>query len=164
MLPRRAALPVAALLLLPLAACGSPTRATANPDTAKRHPDPTIVPTVFPSKTPSPTPAASGTTAPTGGATTAPPADPGKIDATAANQFAPAKTTVKVGTEVTWTNKGGFHTVTGGEPNKPDTSLVNGQLSTEGATYSVTFAKAGTYKYFCQPHAAVNMVGEVVVQ
>ena len=37
------------------------------------------------------------------------------VEATVANQFLPASLTVPVGATVTWVNKGGFHTVQGGD-------------------------------------------------
>jgi plastocyanin len=162
--PRRAALAV--LLLPPLAACGTPSRLTANAEHATRRPHESVHPTVFPSRTPSPPPAATGgTAAPTQAPTSAPPADPNAVAATVANRFEPNTTTVKVGTTVTWSNHpGGYHTVTGGEPAKPDMSLMNGTLSDASPTYAVTFTKAGTYTYFCQPHASVGMTGEIVVR
>jgi plastocyanin len=89
----------------------------------------------------------------------------GKVGTTAALRFDPASLTVAAGTKVTWTNAGGgFHTVTGGDAGtKDDASPIDGQLPAEGNTYSVTFDKAGTYKYYCAPHAPSGMVGEIVV-
>lgn len=162
MLPRHAVL--VAMLVLPLAACAEPSRLTANAEHATRRPHETVNPTVFPSKTPSPTAGATGDTSLPTAPTSAVPANPNAVDALSANQFSPKSTTIKVGTEVTWTNKGGFHTVTGGEPGKPDKSLVNGTLASDGATYKVKFTKPGIYKYFCEPHASLGMIGEVVVQ
>ena len=83
------------------------------------------------------------------------------VEATAANTFTPARLEVKVGTTVTWTNpQSGFHTVTGGTPAAKDTSTINGPLSFK--EYKVTFDKAGTYPYYCEPHAP-TMAGEIVV-
>jgi plastocyanin len=71
--------------------------------------------------------------------------------------FTPATLTVKPGTTVTWTNTGGAsHTVTA-----DDGSFASGTLA-GGATFSQTFAKAGTYAYHCSIHH--SMVATVVVQ
>jgi plastocyanin len=84
------------------------------------------------------------------------------VEATAANQFSPKTLTVPVGTTVTWTNpQSGFHTVTGGTPTAKDTSKMNAPLSFK--TFEATFDKAGTYPYFCEPHASSGMTGEIVV-
>ena len=70
--------------------------------------------------------------------------------------FAPASITVKVGTTVTWTNEDAApHTVTA-----VDGSFKSGSLA-KGATFSQTFAKAGTYQYGCDFHSA--MKGTVTV-
>ncbi len=55
---------------------------------------------------------------------------------------------IKVGTTVTWTNDdaGMIHTVTA-----VDGSFDSGFLKT-GDTWSYTFATAGEFEYFCQPH------------
>jgi len=71
--------------------------------------------------------------------------------------FTPATLTVKPGTTVTWTNTGSAsHTVTA-----DDGSFASGTLA-GGATFSQTFAKAGTYAYHCSIHH--SMVATVVVQ
>ncbi len=83
---------------------------------------------------------------------------------------------IAVGTEVTWTNNDGAvrHTVTSGEPptdavpglskGKPakTTGVFNGDLPEDGATFSFTFDKAGTFAYFCEVHP--SMFAEVVVE
>jgi plastocyanin len=73
---------------------------------------------------------------------------------------------VKVGGQVTWTNKDSVqHTVTSGGPGSPDsgkefdsglTKLIN-----SNATFEHTFTKAGTFPYYCQLHPA--MTGIVIV-
>ena len=70
--------------------------------------------------------------------------------------FVPAALTVKVGDTVTWTNQDGEpHTV----------SADGGQFHSPGmdanATYSYTFAAAGTYDYVCSVHPFMR--GSVVV-
>jgi plastocyanin len=86
----------------------------------------------------------------------------GAVEATAANQFSPKTLTVAVGATVTWSNpSSGFHTVTGGTPAAKDTSKINAPLSFK--TFKATFEKAGTYPYFCEPHASSGMTGEIIV-
>jgi plastocyanin len=71
--------------------------------------------------------------------------------------YDPATITVHVGDTVTWTNKDSVnHTVT----------ADNGEFSSDplgqGATFSFTFTKAGSYPYHCTIHP--YMTGTVVVQ
>jgi plastocyanin len=71
--------------------------------------------------------------------------------------FGPSSLTVAVGTKVTWTNKDSdAHTVTA-----DDGSFDSGALG-EGATFSQTFSKAGTYAYHCKIHSF--MTATIVVQ
>ena len=67
----------------------------------------------------------------------------------------PANTDVAKGTTVTWTNKDTTkHTVTSGiRPNKD--GKFDGQLDS-GGTFSVTFAEAGTFAYYCSIHSSMN--------
>jgi len=71
--------------------------------------------------------------------------------------YSPQTLTVKAGTKVTWVNKDTVtHTVT-----SHGISLFDsGNLAT-GATFSYTFARAGTYPYYCTIHPW--MKGTVVV-
>ena len=65
--------------------------------------------------------------------------------------FAPKTLNAKVGWTVTWTNKDSTdHTVSSdsSDPAKFD----SGHLG-NGKTFSFTFAKPGTYKYFCKIHS-----------
>jgi plastocyanin len=88
----------------------------------------------------------------------------GQVTATGGLKFEPPTITVAVGGTVTWTNGSGtYHTVTGGDTAPDPASPINGVLDAQGKTYSVTFTKAGTYQYFCQPHQSVGMKGTVVV-
>ncbi|MHB8576136.1 MAG: cupredoxin domain-containing protein [Dehalococcoidia bacterium] len=71
----------------------------------------------------------------------------------------PATITVKPGTKVTWTNRDGFpHTVTSdaGQAQSFDSKPIAAQ-----ATFSVTFATAGTYAYHCNIHPSMH--GTIVV-
>ena len=75
-------------------------------------------------------------------------------------KFNPATVTVPAGGTVKWTNDESVgHDVTG--PNFKSGSP--GGMS-QGATFSHTFKKAGTYKYFCTIHKATGMTGTVVVK
>lgn len=87
-------------------------------------------------------------TAPTTGAG-GPAASGGAANAVSIVDFAfnPATISVKAGSSVTWTNTGSTaHTVTA-DDNSFDSGNVNG-----GATYSQTFATAGTFAYHCKIH------------
>lgn len=70
--------------------------------------------------------------------------------------FNPASITVTAGTTITWTNKDAVaHTVTS-DSNAFDSGTVK-----SGATFSFTFATAGTYAYHCAIHP--SMVASVTV-
>jgi plastocyanin len=71
--------------------------------------------------------------------------------------FGPATLTVAVGTTVTWINHDDIpHTVV-----STDKVFKSKALDTD-EKFSYTFAKAGTYPYFCSIHP--KMTGTVVVQ
>ncbi len=71
--------------------------------------------------------------------------------------FGPVTLTVPVGTTVTWTNRDDIpHTVV-----STDKVFKSKVLDTD-EKFSYTFAKAGTYPYFCSIHP--KMTGTVVVQ
>jgi plastocyanin len=71
--------------------------------------------------------------------------------------FDPASITIKAGESVTWTNQDSpTHTITA------DNGEFDSGNIASGATYSFTFAKAGTYPYHCTIHP--SMKGTVVVQ
>jgi plastocyanin len=73
--------------------------------------------------------------------------------------FGPGTITVAVGTTVTWTNRDDIpHTVVSTDDPKAFKSKV---LDTD-EKFSYTFAKPGTYPYFCSIHP--KMTGKVVVQ
>lgn len=89
------------------------------------------------------------------------PAQSGAVQAIDIKDFAfPAETTVKVGTTVTWTNRdSAAHTVTSGPRSKPD-GKFDAKLA-QNQTFSFTFTTAGTFEYFCKPHA--NMNAKIIV-
>ena len=71
--------------------------------------------------------------------------------------FQPPTMTIAVGTTVTWTNNDSTgHTVTA-----DDGSFKSGTLA-PGATFSQTFAAAGTFAYHCSIHS--SMKAAVIVQ
>ena len=71
--------------------------------------------------------------------------------------FGPATLTITAGTTVTWTNRDDIpHTVV-----STDKVFKSKVLDTD-EKFSFTFAKAGTYPYFCSIHP--KMTGSVVVQ
>ncbi|HEV8654005.1 MAG TPA: plastocyanin/azurin family copper-binding protein [Candidatus Limnocylindria bacterium] len=127
------------LLLLIACACSAPASAT--------H---TSSPTVNASRAPSAS--AIRTTAPV---TTNP---TGPIIQLAEHYYDPSSITVKVGTTVTWINRGQqTHDV-----NAYDKSFASGNLL-PGGTFAYTFTKPGTYRYYCIPHEGDGMTGEVNV-
>ena len=73
-------------------------------------------------------------------------------------EYQPGNITVKAGTKVTWTNEDtAQHTVTlEGEGEGPKSERFG-----KGQSYSYTFMKAGTYKYFCEPHPYMKASVEV---
>jgi plastocyanin len=74
-------------------------------------------------------------------------------------KFAPAELTVPVGTTVTWVNHDEeVHTVTAGDDPQ---SFKSTGLDTDDK-FSFTFAKPGTYSYFCSIHP--YMAAKIVVQ
>jgi plastocyanin len=100
---------------------------------------------------PAPTPEAEGS-----GEATAAPAS-GDAISIASYAYAPATLEVSAGTTVTWTNNDSVpHTVTAN-----DKSFDSGNMA-PGATFTHTFATAGSYPYFCQYHA--GMKGTVTVK
>lgn len=77
-------------------------------------------------------------------------------------QFRPRDLEARSETRVTWTNDDDVtHTVTSGTPEGP-TNLFNGVLSGKGTRFEFSFAKAGTYEYFCSRHP--HMRGGVTIR
>jgi plastocyanin len=71
--------------------------------------------------------------------------------------FGPAALTVAAGTTVTWTNRDDIpHTVVS------DDKVFKSKVLDTDEKFSFTFAKPGTYSYFCSVHP--KMTGKVVVQ
>jgi plastocyanin len=71
--------------------------------------------------------------------------------------FAPETLTVPVGTTVTWTNRDDIpHTVVSTD------GVFKSKVRDTDEKFSYTFAKAGTYPYYCSVHP--KMTGKIVVQ
>lgn len=71
--------------------------------------------------------------------------------------FQPQNVTVQAGTTVTWTNRDDIpHTVVSND------GVFKSKVRDTDETFSYTFTKAGTYKYFCSLHP--KMTGTVIVQ
>jgi plastocyanin len=71
--------------------------------------------------------------------------------------FGPETLTVAVGTTVTWTNRDDIpHTVVSTD------GVFKSKVRDTDEKFSFTFAKAGTYPYYCSLHP--KMTGKIVVQ
>jgi plastocyanin len=66
------------------------------------------------------------------------------------NKFEPKTITVKAGTEVTWENKEGAHTVSADDGSWKSAAL------TAGKTFSYKFDKPGKYPYYCGFHGGMG--------
>jgi plastocyanin len=71
--------------------------------------------------------------------------------------FGPETLTVAVGTTVTWTNRDDIpHTVVSTD------GVFKSKVRDTDEQFAYTFAKAGTYPYYCSVHP--KMTGKIVVQ
>ena len=78
-------------------------------------------------------------------------------------QFMPGELTVKVGTNVTWTNQDDIlHTATSGATPGTADGKFDGPMDGRGKSFSHVFDQAGRYPYFCSRHT--SMTGTVVVE
>jgi plastocyanin len=90
--------------------------------------------------------------------TATPPAGGSEAIVIGDNTFTPAEITVGIGTSVTWTHGGKRpHTVTA------DDGSFNSGTMQNGATFTQTFDKAGTFQYFCELHGAAGKQGMAAV-
>lgn len=78
-------------------------------------------------------------------------------------QFSPKNLTITAGDEVVWTNSSGNHNVNGDKATFPSNPVSFGNSLGTGWTYKFVFNTPGTYNYQCDPHAAMGMAGQVVV-
>ena len=75
------------------------------------------------------------------------------------NHFIPSDLTIPAGTRVQWMNNGeNVHDVVA-----KDGSFISNTLGT-GARFAYTFQIRGQYAYFCTPHMAEGMIGEITVE
>ncbi len=162
---------LAAGLAIVATACGGEKKASEQTST-------TAAPAA---EAPAAVPAAGGAAAPAAGGASH---DVNMVLDGSAYKFVPNKLTIKAGDVVH------FHSVSGAAHNVqfyPDSipanvpaaikslavappekggSIVSESMKTEGETFDLSFAgaPAGTYKFFCAPHHALAMVGEITVQ
>ena len=86
--------------------------------------------------------------------------------------FAPQLLSIKAGDTVHWVWDSSGHNVVSGSPGVADNKFCSpnsmncssAPTSNTGATYDHLFAAAGTFAYFCAPHAGAGMTATVVVQ
>ena len=98
-------------------------------------------------------PQSTGTAAPV-----APAAGPGTITIRSF-AFSPQEITVAQGTTVTWTNQDSApHTITS-DTGAPE--AISSDSLSQGASFSFTFTKPGTYPYHCSIHP--SMKGTIIV-
>jgi plastocyanin/acyl CoA:acetate/3-ketoacid CoA transferase alpha subunit len=80
--------------------------------------------------------------------------------------FAPDSVSIQPGDTVMWVWKDTPdtpHTVTSGTPTGGPTGLFESGLQKRPFTFSFTFPNPGTFDYYCIPHAAMGMIGTVIV-
>lgn len=104
---------------------------------------------------------------------TGPDGDEVEITMTPQLDFEPANVQIEVGQTVVWRNTSQFeHTSTADASLADDPSNVqlpdgaqpwNSGLVPAGGEYRRTFSVPGTYRYFCIPHEAQDMVGTIEV-
>jgi plastocyanin len=91
------------------------------------------------------------------------------IEGTAALKWQPASLTVKPGSTITFKVTGspphpvGLETSPTGSPDFDTSKCQLAQMSAVGSSCTVKVPKAGTYKYVCEIHKAVGMVGTIIV-
>ena len=96
------------------------------------------------------------------------------VEMTDTLKFKPATVTIKAGETVEWTNPSRLrHTVTADPDKANDPKNVDLPDGAEpfdsgyiepGGRYTHQFTVPGHYKYFCMPHEAAGMIGEVIVE
>lgn len=78
--------------------------------------------------------------------------------------FEPKNIKIKSGDTITWVNvQNDMHNAVADSAPKGAEKFESPMLEEEGQKWSYTFTNSGTYSYHCHPHAAMGMVGEVVV-
>lgn len=110
----------------------------------------------------------------TAGAETPSPAPAAVVEMTDSLKYVPPKVTINAGETIEWRNLSALvHTVTADPKlaNKPEhVALPEGAKPFNSGSiqpkdnYRYTFTVPGYYKYFCIPHEAAGMIGEVEVR
>jgi len=77
--------------------------------------------------------------------------------------FTQSQLTITAGDKVIWKNNGGSHNVNGTQSTFPNNPASFGNNVGAGWTYEFVFTAPGTYDYQCDPHAAMGMVGKIIV-
>jgi len=78
--------------------------------------------------------------------------------------FEPKDLTIKSGDTVTWINvQDDMHNAVADAVPKGAEKFESPMLEEEGQSWSYTFTQSGTYSYHCHPHAAMGMVGTIIV-
>lgn len=90
------------------------------------------------------------------------------VEARPNNTFFPASLTIEAGDTVTWVNMGGLHNVVANDSSFRcaqgcDGSGGDGDPSSSGWSFSLTFDDPGTIGYFCEVHASLGMSGSITV-
>jgi len=81
-------------------------------------------------------------------------------------QFTPNTLQIKQGDFVRWDHVGSSinHTTTSGTGNgDPNAGLLWDEPLTPGGSYTYQFNDAGSFPFFCRPHGASGMTGEITV-
>lgn len=84
-------------------------------------------------------------------------------------QFEPSSLTIKEGDTVKWVNnKMSPHNVVFDNSKVPEEVATKmshkSMVFSPGESYESTFAQAGEYSYYCEPHRGAGMIGKVIVQ
>jgi plastocyanin len=79
------------------------------------------------------------------------------------NVFTPSELTITAGDKVIWKNTQGSHNVNGTKATFASNPESFGNSLGTDWTYEYIFNTAGTYNYQCDPHAAMGMIGKVIV-
>lgn len=143
-----------------------PTVAATADGTTAQSGGPTTATAERPTDTPSPT----TTSAPTATATPDTPQESVTVTvgANGRARFSPESFTLAEGGTVTWEWAGGGHNVVPErQPDGADWTGSPGGASTthdRGYTYEATFDTAGEYEYYCSPHRGIGMTGSFTVE
>ena len=91
------------------------------------------------------------------------PIDDGNVAEVVLNNFAFSAPSVTIdrGESIRWRNSTAtFHTVT------PDghQAFAARQTNAAGQTFATRFDTPGRYRYYCEPHRALGMTGEIIVR